>query len=95
MTLSDSGGRVEYDCARGVVSEPIRIDSRGVFDVAGFHFRGHGGPVRLNEPVDSVPARYTGSVRGEVMNLDVRLAAATLGTFRLVKGGEALIFRCL
>lgn len=95
LTLSDAGGELEYDCARGVMAEPLRPDANGAFDIRGFHFRGQGGPVRQHEPVDSVSARYTGTIRDNVMKLDVRLPSENLGPYTLAKGGEARVVRCL
>lgn len=95
MTLTQTGGQIEYDCARGVVSGPLLADANGAFVVMGFHFRGHGGPVRIDEPVDSVSARYSGTIRDNVMKLDVGLPSDNLGPYTLAKGGAARVFRCL
>ena len=95
LTLTDSGGQIEYDCARGVIGLPLRPDTNGGFVVPGFHYRGHGGPIRIDEPVDSSPASYSGTIRDNVMKIDVRLPSDSLGPYILTKGGEARVFRCL
>jgi hypothetical protein len=95
LTLADSGGTIEYDCGHGGVGAPVRLDRAGRFDVAGVHVREHGGPVRVGEVPDSLPARYAGHVRGDRMTLRVFVGADTLGPFELRRGAEPQLFKCL
>ncbi len=95
ITFTESGGAIEYDCARGTINEPVRIGSNGSFVASGFHFRGHGGPVRINEISDSVTARYSGTVHNNVMSILVRLPADSLGPYSLVQDASPRVFRCL
>jgi hypothetical protein len=37
LEVSENGAEVEFDCARGQVTQPITLDKHGDFDVAG-HF---------------------------------------------------------
>lgn len=46
LEVTADGGRIEYDCAHGELSEPLRLDRDGRFDVTGTHTLEHGGPVR-------------------------------------------------
>ena len=64
LALTESGGTIEYDCARGGLGAPVRPGSDGRFEVAGIHVREHGGPMRVGEVPDSVPARYVGHLSG-------------------------------
>jgi hypothetical protein len=95
LTLTDTGGSIEYDCASGVLRSPVRPDAVGRFAVDGVHVRGHGGPVRIGEVPDSLPARYVGRVSGDRMTLRVLVGADTLGPFELRRGAEPRLFRCL
>jgi hypothetical protein len=95
LTLTDTGGTIEYDCAGGVLRSPVRPDAAGRFAVDGVHVRGHGGPVRIGEVPDSLPARYVGRVNGDRMTLRVLVGADTLGPFELQRGAEPRLFRCL
>lgn len=95
LTLTDTGGSIEYDCASGGLSSPVRPDAAGGFAIDGVHVRGHGGPVRIGEVPDSVPARYVGRVSGDRMTLRVLVGADTLGPFELRRGAEARLVRCL
>lgn len=95
LSLTADGGVVEYDCAHGGLSEPIRPDARGEFQAAGVHVREHGGPVRLDERPDSIPARYTGTVRGTRMTVQVFTATDSLGPFSLVRNAAPRLLKCL
>src|SRR5688500_4368763 len=95
LTLTDAGGSIEYDCAHGARGSPLRPDAAGRFTVDGVHVREHGGPVRMGEVPDSLPARYVGRVSGDRMTLRVLVGADTLGPFELRRGAEPRLFRCL
>src|ERR1700687_200257 len=62
LTLTAAGGAISYDCAHGGLAAPVRLNGAGRFEVAGVHVREHGGPVRVGDVPDSVPARYLGQV---------------------------------
>jgi hypothetical protein len=97
LELTPAGGAVEYDCAHGGLTEPVRPGPRGDFDVRGVHVREHGGPMREGETPDSMPARFVGRVAGDRMTLRVYAGTRpdTLGPFELRRGGEARVVKCL
>ena len=95
LTLTPDGGTISYDCAHGGLGAPVRGDRTGRFDVAGVHVREHGGPVRVGEVPDSVPARYLGQVNADRMDLRVLVGRDTLGPFALQRGVAPQLFRCL
>lgn len=97
LVASASGASLEYDCAAGKISEPMRPDAAGRFTVSGEHYPGHGGPIRIDEEQVKRPARYDGLVRNEVMWLTVTLtdSNSTLGTFELRYGRSPYVFKCL
>jgi hypothetical protein len=95
LTLTDTGGSIEYDCAHGGLRSPVQPDAVGRFAVDGVHVREHGGPVRIGEVPDSLPARYLGRVSGDRMALRVLVGADTLGPFELRRGAEPRLFKCL
>jgi hypothetical protein len=95
LTLTEAGGSIEYDCAHGGLRAPVEPDGAGRFTIAGVHFRDHGGPVRIGEVPDSVPAQYIGRVQGDQLTLRVLVGAETLGPFTLQRGGESRLTRCL
>ena len=42
LIVTASDGTVEYDCATGTITEPVRVGSDGSFDAAGTFSPGHG-----------------------------------------------------
>jgi len=74
---------------------PVEPDNAGQFTVAGVHFRDHGGPVRIGEVPDSMPAQYVGKVQGDQLTLRVIVGTETLGPFTLKRGGASRLLKCL
>ena len=97
LELTPTGGAIEYDCAHGGLTQPVRPGARGEFEATGVHVREHGGPVREGERPDSLAARYVGRLTGEMMTLRVYIGSRpdTLGPFQLRRGAEPRLFKCL
>ena len=95
LSLSADSGSINYDCAHGSLTAPVRTDHTGQFEAAGLHVREHGGPVRIGEVLEAVPARYVGHINGDLMELRVFVGPDTLGPFKLQRGAPAQLFRCL
>lgn len=95
LDVSDTGGRVEYDCAHGTIDGPLTLDAQGRFEARGAHVRERGGPVREDDPQTGVPARYRGAVSGDTMTLTVTLdGGGEVGTFTLTRGRAGRIRKC-
>ena len=95
LTLTEANGTISYDCAHGGLNAPVVPDRAGYFDVGGVHVREHGGPIRVGEVPDSLPARYLGQVSGDRMKLRVVVGPDTLGPFELQLDAAPQLFRCL
>jgi hypothetical protein len=95
LSLTESGGTVEYDCAHGTVSDPLVPDDDGAVRAAGLYVREHGGPVRDGEPVDVSPALYIGNVRAGTLTLRVIVGTDTLGPFVVQRAVASQLFKCL
>jgi hypothetical protein len=87
MNVENGSATIEYDCANGTIDGPLKVDSRGRFNLLGNHVREHGGPIRMGEDQSSVRARYSGWTDGKTMKLTVTLAntKVALGTFQLTR----------
>ena len=96
MEVTGKGALMEYDCARGTISEPLIIDSEGRFQAKGTHVFEHGGPIRERENPVGHSADYTGNVKGKTMTLTVRLSDSSevMGTFTLLEGNEGRLLKC-
>ena len=97
LTVEHGSARIEYDCANGSIEGPLKIDSRGRFELRGVHMREHGGPMRSDEQQQGQAAKYTGWTDGKKMTLSVTLvdSKTEIGTYQLTRGGAARIFKCL
>src|SRR5712691_11266631 len=96
MEVGDKSAAIEYDCAHGMISERLLVDSEGRFQARGTHVPEHGGPIRKGETAASHPANYSGNVRGKAMTLMVTLAdsSESIGTFTLTQGSTGRVFKC-
>lgn len=96
VARADSG-TLEYDCAVGRITQPLRLDADGRFAWSGTHTPGHGGPARIDEIVPRRPARYTGRADGDLLSLTVVMtdSNATVGTFQLTRGRSPHVIKCL
>jgi len=97
MQVTSAGARLEYDCAEGVIEEPLRPDAEGRFTAAGTHTPSHGGPIQAGEILPVLRARYDGRVDGERMSLLVTLTETGVvpDSFQLRRGSPGLLVRCL
>jgi uncharacterized protein YceK len=97
IVVSDSSATLEYDCAHGIIDEPIIPDEEGKFEVSGVHVFEHGGPIRIDEIPDEHPALYKGYIVGNEMTLILVLTDTDteIDTFSLTRGVEPLIYKCL
>jgi hypothetical protein len=96
LDVTATGASIEFDCAHGTLPVPLTLN-RGTFEVTGDYVQEHGGPIRSDETVDRQPARYSGTVSGNTMNLLVRLTekGQDLGTYTLTRGLSGRVFKCL
>ena len=96
LSLTPTGGALEYDCAAGTIRSPVMLQPDGTFIAEGTHTPGWGGPEIEGQVRPTYPVRYTGKIRGDVMSLEGRVEnGVLLGPFTLRRGAEPIIFRCL
>ena len=94
IKVGEKSATIEYDCASGVIKGPLVFDSAGNFSLRGTHRMERGGPVRSNENPTEVPATYTGTVKGKIMTLTLKLSDSDEETFTLEKGKPGDLFKC-
>jgi hypothetical protein len=97
LTITETGSRLEFDCAHGNIPGAFAVDTEGTFAAPGTYVREHGGPIRDGEIPDAHPAIYGGMVTGIAMRLIVRLTDTNevIGTFTLTRGVPGRVFKCL
>jgi hypothetical protein len=95
LEVSGKGAEVEFDCAHGKINEPMALNKHGDFDVAGTFSPEHGGPIRQDETENLKPARYSGHVEGDTMNVSVTVGKdETVGTYTLTRGKQTMLRKC-
>lgn len=94
LEVSGKGAIAEFDCAHGQIVEPMALDKHGNFSVAGTYTREHSGPVLRDESASSTPARYSGHVEGDKLNLTVAVAKDDVQTFVLTRGFHPPLRKC-
>jgi hypothetical protein len=97
MEVTEEGAQVEYDCAHGTISEPIKVNSQGKFFAKGTHFRERGGPQRADAEDKGEPVTYSGTTDGKTATLTVTNSVTNdvVGTFTLTLGRRSRITKCL
>lgn len=95
IKVGANSATIEYDCASGVIDGPLIVDSDGNFKLRGTHHMERGGPTRSDEEPRKIPATYTGSIKGNVMTLTLKLDdSSDEETFTLERGRDGELFRC-
>ena len=95
LELQNEGGRIEFDCAHGGITQAIIPRSDGTFSVTGTFTREFGHPA-AGETDDARPARYSGTVSGARMELTITVDGEEFpDRFELQKDQEGRLFKCL
>jgi hypothetical protein len=93
LEVAADGASLEFDCAHGRITQTIRIDEKGKFDVAGNYQAETPGPARDDAPPPA-PARYQGTIKGDSMTLLITRADQRIGTFELTRGRQTFLRKC-
>jgi hypothetical protein len=96
LTVGSPGNHFEFDCAHGDIPGVLSVN-HGELAASGTFVREHGGPIRIDDPLDSHPALYSGTVSGNTMQLSIRLTDSgdVIGSFSLVRGTSGRVVKCL
>jgi hypothetical protein len=94
LTVNDRGAEVELDCAHGEITEPMKLDRKGNFDLAGTFAPEHGGPIMRDETSNAAKARYTGHSDGKTMTLILVLESEKLGPYTLTYNRQSNLMKC-
>jgi len=95
LTMTRSGGDLSYACGAGTIDATWTLSSDGHFAGTGEHFFG-GGPLPVQGRPPH-PALYAGNVDGDTLTLSVTVTdlGQTLRPFTLMRGGPAVVERCV
>jgi len=93
LTVTPEGFTLEFDCAAGSAKGPPVIDRKGRFKLYGTYVSQPGTP---SVPREAHPAEYSGSVKGDLMTLEVKLTDSkqSIGIYKLVFGQLQRLNKC-
>jgi hypothetical protein len=74
IVTSEKNVTLEFDCAEGIILNPIQPDANGNFSAKGTYTPQQGGPVKKDSPPNDLPATYKGTIHGNAMHLEIILA---------------------
>lgn len=97
MEVINEEANLNFDCARGTISEAMVPDSNGKFVVKGSFARERPGPTRESDDADELQATYSGVLDGNTLTLTITInrTRSEAGTFTLKQGQTGRIRRCL
>ena len=96
VVVEENGVKIEFDCAVGEIKEKLTVNENGEFNADGTFTKESFGPIRVDNPPKSQPARYEGKISGDKMTLNVRLIdkKEKIGDFTLERGKFARLYKC-
>jgi hypothetical protein len=96
LTLSATGGKIDYDCGSGTIRGPLRLDARNRFKAGGLFEEYAPGPASADAPPHMRPTVYRGTLDGDTLTLVVQIAGSpSPRTLHLVRGKRIKLIRCL
>ena len=97
VRIGGPGAEIEFNCGRGAIDGPVRLDAEGRFEVAGTYERGRPGPIRMGDAPKAEPARYRGRLKDGILAFEVVPASTgkPMGPFSAKLGGPSRIHSCL
>jgi hypothetical protein len=89
--------KVEFDCAHGEISKPLKPDGAGNFDLPGTFVQERGGPTRADQTPAARAVNYRGKIHGETMTLSITFSDnnESAGSFTLKRGKHGRIRKCM
>jgi hypothetical protein len=94
LQILQTGGSLEFDCATGKITEPLRPNKTGAFTVQGTYSAEHAGPIR-DDSDPTQKATYVGRIEGGTMELEIVLGKdAKIGPYTLVRNQSGNVRKC-
>jgi hypothetical protein len=95
MVIKPGGADLEFDCATGELTQELKPDTDGTFDVQGTFAREGGGPTR-QDPSQGRRVRYIGQIKQNSMTFQIHFDGSdeTSETFTLTRGSEGRLRKC-
>lgn len=97
VEVTEEGARVEFACAHGTISEPVKVDSQGKFSAKGTYVQERGGPILVGSEDKGQPVVYSGTTDGKTATFTITNSASdeVIGSFTLTLGKGSRLTKCL
>jgi hypothetical protein len=97
ITVRGEGARVEFDCAHGEISKPLKTDANGNFDLPGTLTSEGVGPTRSDRMPAARSVNYRGKIEGDAMSLSITFSDnnESVGSYTLKRGKHGRIRKCM
>jgi len=97
MEVTDSGADIEFDCARGSISQRLALNAQGRFKLQGMYRADTPAPAAVDggSTGSGVAATYIGVLSGSSLRLEVSIEGQdTPKTFDMVQGDQGHLAKC-
>ncbi len=97
IEVTDTGADIEFDCARGTISQRLAVDAQGRFKLQGTYKAETPAPAAVDGGSNGsgVAATYTGVLNGSSLRLEVSIDGQdTPRTFDLLLGDQGHLAKC-
>jgi hypothetical protein len=97
MEVNDGGADIEFDCAKGSISQRLEVDGKGRFKVQGIYMAETPAPAAVDGGIaaSGVKATYSGTLSGSSLRLEVFIEGQDMPrTFDLVQGDQGHLAKC-
>ena len=97
MEVTDSGADIEFDCARGSISQRLALDAQGRFKLQGTYKAETPAPAAADggSTGSGLTATYTGVFDGSSLRLEVSIEGQDMPrTFDLLPGDQGHLTKC-
>ena len=95
LSLTKTGGSLQFECGWGSLSAPLRLDASGRFSVAGTFTQGTGiRPPGAPAPV-AEPVQYKGQLTGSKIAIRFTPSGASTQRFTLTANAGSQLMRCM
>lgn len=96
LTVTDTGGHFEFDCASGDIDHPLSVDDKGAMAIDGVFIAERPGAVRLDATPDKRSVRFVGRLAQKTLSFDITVKDSPdkLGHFEVTLDAAARVRKC-
>jgi hypothetical protein len=95
MEVTDAGADIEFDCARGTISQHLAVDAQGRFKLQGSYKAETPAPAAADDGSSGIAATYSGALSGSSLRLEVLIDGQDMPkTFDLMQGDQGHLAKC-